>query len=268
VLSRLAELLQYRELIKNLVARDLKVRYRHSVLGFLWCLGNPLLMTLVFTVVFTVLLRNNIPKFPVFLLCALLPWNFFSAAVVGAINSVVGNEALINKVYFPREILPIAVVLSNLVNFLLASVVLFGMLLVFRTPLTLALLFLPLVIIVQVAFTLGVGFFLASLNVFFRDTAIIMEAVLLAWFFLTPVFYPIEVLPQHYPLLGLDLDVRRLMYIVNPMASLAASYRDVLYSGVLPGLDFFARTAVTACAVLALGYLFFTRTSRAFGEAM
>ena len=116
--TRLQELYQYRELVKNLVVRDLKLRYRSSVLGFLWCLVNPLLMMGVFTLVFTVLLtNNNIEHFPVFILIGILAWNLHSTALVGAINSVVGGAQLIQKVYFPREVLPIATVLSNTVNF-------------------------------------------------------------------------------------------------------------------------------------------------------
>src|SRR3972149_7301945 len=118
LINRFAELLKYRELIRNLVIRDLKLRYRSSVMGFLWCLVNPLLMMVVFTVVFTVLLRNNtIENFPVFILIGILAWNLHSTAVMGGIASVVNNASLVQKVYFPREVLPISVVLSTTVNF-------------------------------------------------------------------------------------------------------------------------------------------------------
>ena len=127
VLSPIVEVLRYRELLRNLVARDLKVRYRNSVLGFVWCLLNPLLMMAVFTFVFTVLMKSGVPNYPVFILVGILAWNFHSTAVTGAINSIVGNSALVMKVYFPREILPISAVLSNAVNFVLALVALFAM---------------------------------------------------------------------------------------------------------------------------------------------
>lgn len=273
MVDKLAELVRYRELLKNLVARDLKVRYKNSVLGFAWSLVNPLLMMLVFTVLFTFMMpQSDVHKFPVFILCAILPWNFFSSSVMGSINSIVDNAHLIKKVYFPREVLPISAVLSNLVNFLLALLVLFAMLFVFGIGLTRWALYLPLVIFIQLIFTLGLALILSTLNVFYRDTAVIMEVLLLAWFFLTPVFYPIDILPHQRPFLGLNLDVWRLTHWLNPMASLIASYRTILYGSYgggppgPPALDFLFRTFLTAVAFLVIGYLFFIRYSRVFGE--
>jgi lipopolysaccharide transport system permease protein len=273
MVARLGELLRYRELIENLVMRDLKVRYKNSVLGFLWSLLNPLLLMLVFTIVFTVMVPNaEIPKFPVFILCALLPWNFFSAAMAGAVNSIVHNGHLIKKVYFPREILPISVVLSSFVNFLLAIPVLFLFLAVFHIPFTIWLIYLPVIMVVQVAFVIGVALILATLNVYYRDTAVILEVVLQAWFFLTPIFYPAEFLPQWRTVLGIALPIRRLTYILNPMASIVASYRSVLYGftngspPAPPAWDFFSRTVITAVLSLLVGYAVFLRYSRRFGE--
>lgn len=264
---KLSELIRYRELVQNLVVRDLKARYKNSVLGFLWSLLNPLLTMAVFTVVFTFMMPNNqIDKFPVFLLCALLPWNFFQAALMGCTNSIVDHAALIKKVYFPREVLPISAVLSNFVNFLLALVVLFAMLFVFRVRLTAWALWLPFIMAVQLIFTLGLGLILATTNVFYRDTGLIMGVVLQAWFFLTPVIYPIEILPTQRLVAGLNLNIHRLTYILNPMASIAASYRVVLYNGAPPALDFMLRTFLTAVAVLVLGYAIFARFSGTFGE--
>ncbi len=266
-MAALRELIEYRELIRNLVLRDLKVRYRNSVLGFLWSLLNPLGMMVVFTVVFTIMLpQNAVDRFPLFVLCALLPWNFFSSSVMTSIHSIVGNAHLIKKVYFPREALPISTVLANLVNFLLALIVLFAMMLVLKTPLTAWALLLPVIIFVQLIFTLGLALILSTLNVFYRDTAAVMDVAMLAWFFLTPVFYPITILPRYRTLFGLSLDIQRLAYILNPMASLIASYRVILYHGAPPAFDFLARTIVTSCAVLALGYLLFARYSRNFAE--
>ena len=273
MISKLRELFSYRELIENLVVRDLKVRYRSSVLGFFWSWLNPLLMMTVFTVVFTVMVPNlAIPKFPVFVLCALLPWNFFNAAVTSAMNSIVHNAHLTKKVYFPREILPISTVLSNLVNFLLSLPVLFLFVVLFGVPLTPCLLFLPLIVLVQVAFATGVALVLSTLNVFYRDTVVIMEVVMQAWFFLTPIFYPAELLPEWKTLWGVALPVRRLTYILNPMASIIASYRTVLYGftdgspPAPPALDFFSRTIVTSVICLIVGYAIFTRHAHRFGE--
>lgn len=273
VWGHLCELVAYRELLANLVVRDLKVRYKNSVLGFLWSLANPLLLMAVFKVVFTIILPNvHVPHFPVFVLSALLPWNFFSTSLVGAIHSISGNGYLIKRVYFPREVLTLSSVLGNLVNFLLALLVLLGVILFSGLPITRAILYLPLVIGVHLTFTLGVGLVLAMLNVFYRDTGVIIEVLLQAWFFVTPVFYPIELLPQWINILGLQLPIQRLVYILNPMASIIATYRSVLYGTIRgeppgsPGLDFFTRTAVTALICFVVGYALFARYSPRFAE--
>jgi ABC-type polysaccharide/polyol phosphate export permease len=270
--QQLRHILQYRDLVRNLVIRDLKVRYKNSALGILWSLLNPLLMMVVFTVVFTIMApvrSGTVGNFPVFVLCALLPWNFFATSVIGSTTSIVANSALIKKVYFPREILPVAVILANLVNFVIAMVILFGLVgILFQIPLTIWLLYLPLVVLIQITFTLGIGFLLATANVFYRDTHQIMDVLMLAWFFVTPIFYPIEILPRNYEILGVNLDVWRLANILNPMASLVATYRVILYNGSPPALDFLARTAVTAAVFFLIGWLIFHRYSWRFAEEL
>ncbi len=260
MLDKLKELYRYRELIRGLAVRDLKLRYRSSVLGFLWCLINPLLMMAVFTFVFTIMLpNNNIERFPVFILIGVLAWNLHATALIGAINSVVGNASLIQKVYFPREVLPISNVLSNTVNFLLSLVALFILMVLLQAQFSPTMLLLPLVLAVQVTFTLGIAMLLAALNVYYRDTATILETLMLAWFFLTPVIYRIEdVLPVY----------SRLMYIINPPASIIAAYRDILYYGSITDWTFFSRTAISAVVTLVIGYVVFTRASRSFGEVL
>jgi ABC-type polysaccharide/polyol phosphate export permease len=223
-------------------------------------------MTLVFTIVFTLMIPSSIPNYPVFFLCGFLPWSFLASSLTGATGSIVGNSNLIKKVYFPREILPLAEVLSNLVNFLLALVVLFGMIFVSSVRITPAVLMLPLIILTEFMFVAGLAFFLSIANVFYRDTQHILQVVLQAWFFLTPIFYPITVLPQSANILGMSVDMQLWARRLNPMASLVASYQDVLYYGQPTGLDFFLRTFVTCLAVLVGGYLVFCRFSPVLGE--
>ena len=265
--QHLRELWNYRGLLHQLVLRELKARYKNSVLGFVWSLLNPLGMMLVFGFVFTVMMPyTQLPKFPIFFLCGYLPWQFFSGGVMTSISSVVANSNLVKKVYFPLEVLPISTALAALVNFLLALAVLFVVLLVTRTRLSPYIWLLPVVIFVQTCFVLGVSLFLGALNVFYRDTILIMDVVMQAWFFLTPVFYPIELLPRSLEVMGVTLDVHRLMYILNPMASLIAAYRDLLYWGYKTDLDFLLRTALTVMVVLAAGYWVFARLSPRFAE--
>jgi ABC-type polysaccharide/polyol phosphate export permease len=275
VVNRALAVVDYRDLLKNLVVRDLKVRYRNSVLGFVWSLLNPLLMMVVFTFVFTTLMpQGNFPDFPVFLLAALLPWNWCAAAVMGGTGSLVGNAHLITKVYFPRELLPISVVLSSMINYLLALPVLFGMIALihpgYETSLGLrpilgpSLLWLPLVIVTQFIFLSGLALFLSALNVFFRDTEVIMDVLVTAWFFLTPVVYRLENLAK-------STEVIDWMYRLNPMAALIGAYRKILYFGEFGSIQDIGgllRTLATASAVLILGYLFFMRFSRQFGEEL
>lgn len=263
------ELARYRDLLYYMVVRDLKGRYKSSVLGFVWSLLNPFLMMLVFTVIFTLIMPNNqIRAYPVFLLCGLMPWNYFTAGVMSSVGSVIGNSNLVKKVYFPREILPISAVLAQLVNFLLSLLIVFLLLLVFRIPLSPQLWLLPVVIIIQTCFVVGISLFLSAVNVYYRDTAMILDVVLMAWFFLTPVFYPIDVLPKTYEAFGVILDIHRLMNILNPMASIVNTYRDILYLGTYTMGDFFLRTAVTSIVVLLAGYWVFNRLSGNFGEEL
>jgi lipopolysaccharide transport system permease protein len=267
MIARIRELIQYRELIKNLVVRDLKVRYKNSVLGVLWSLLNPLLMTLVFTLVFTVMLPNNqVEKYPVFFMCGFLPWSFLASSVVSATGAIVDNAHLIKKVYFPREILALTPMLAELVNFLLSMLVLFGLMLVFGVRLSPAIVMLPLIVLAEMMFIAGLSLFFSTANVFYRDTQHILEILMQAWFFLTPIFYQISILPENAHVLGMTINVQLWSRRLNPMASLIASYRDVLYRGNFTGADFFLRTLVTCLLVLVAGYLVFCRFSRVFGE--
>ena len=187
--SHWQELIHYRYLLQNLVVRDLKVRYKSSVLGVLWSLLNPLLMMCVFWLVFGVFANRQIRQYPVFVLTGLLPWNFFSASVVGGAYAILGNATLIKKVYFPRELLPVSLVLSNLVNFLIAYLVLIVALYASGLGLTRYALWLPIILLAQLLFTLGLVFFLSAAHLFFRDIAMILDVGMLALFFLTHLFF-------------------------------------------------------------------------------
>ena len=264
-------LFKFRNLLQKLVARDLRVRYKNSVLGILWSWLNPLFMMVVYTVVFIYMRPSGsgvVPsnEFPVFILCALLPWNFFSSTVLTSIGCIAGNAPLVKKVYFPREILPLSVVLSSLVNFGISLMILVPMLLFFRIQITPWILLLPIIILVQVCLITGLALILSTLNVFYRDTRAIMDVAMMAWFFLTPIIYPMDLLPHSREIFGVTLDIHRWTRILNPMASLVAAYRDVLYYGRLVGPDFLARTAVTSFVVLLIGYVVFYKFSPRFGE--
>ncbi len=271
MLDHLREFFRYRELIRNLTARDLKVRYRNSLLGFLWAWGNPILMTLVFTTVFKILLNSEVTRFPLFIMIGWLVWSFTTSAIGDGINSVVMNSNLVKKIYFPRQVLPISSVLANAGNFLLALPLLAALILFYRVEVGLPLLlYFPIIFISQVAFVMGLVLFFSAVHVYYRDTAVIVGVSLTAWFFLTPVFYPVKFLTGDWN----GIDLARLMYILNPMASIIESYRNIFYGSIegaspgAPELGFLLRTLVTSLAVLVLGYLCFLRLSRRFGEEL
>jgi ABC-type polysaccharide/polyol phosphate export permease len=271
--QKLEELYHYRYLLKNLVIRDLKARYKNSVLGILWSLLNPLALMLVFTLLFTVMSDNTTRQYPVFVLVGLIPWNFFSGSLTSGTTSIIGSAPLLKKVYFPRELLTTSAVLSNLVNFFFAFLVLILFLYLFDIGLTVHALWVPAILLTQLIFTLGLCFLLGSLTVFYRDVLMILEVVMLAWFFLTPIFYSLEIFGQTQTLLGITFDPAQVMRWINPMASIIDGYRTVLWgtteSGPAPmNPIYLLRTFVTAVIVLGIGYAVFNRLNPLFGEKL
>ena len=272
--GRLAELWSFRYLLLNLIIRDLKVRYKNSVLGIFWSLLNPLLMMAVFWVVFSVLLANGVDYYAVFLLVALLPWNFFGHSLVAGTGSITSNSAVIRKVYFPRELLPLSTIVSNLINFLLAFIVLIAMLYISGIGLTRHALWIPLILVTQIIFVTGLSLLLGALHVHYRDVMMLLDVGVLAWFFLTPVFYPFEWLTQSTRTV-LGLSPATIMRWVNPMASIIDGYRTVLWGtlesqGIPASMDpiFLLRTFVTALLTLIVGYVVFLRLQPTFGEKL
>ncbi len=267
MIHKLKELWQFRDLLYNLIVRDLKVRYKNSFFGVIWSWLNPLLMMLIFTFVFGVLwTRDEMDNYHIFFLSALLPWNFFSAAIMGGTPSIVNHGYLIKKVYFPRVILPISFVISNMINFLIALPVFFVLAIVSEHRITAWALLVPLPILVETTFAIGMVLVLSTLEVFYRDTHMLMDVGMQAWFFLTPVIYPIAQLPETVTVLGYTFDTVVWLRRLNPMASIINTYHDLLYYGRPTAPDFMARTVVTAVLVLIFGYWFFNRYSGRFGE--
>lgn len=269
-----SELVQYRFLLQNLVVRDLKVRYKNSLLGVLWSLLNPLLMMVVFSLVFTIFRGGALRQYSVFFLVGLIPWNFFSSSVMGGTQAITTNANLIKKVYFPRELLPAATILSNLVNFLIALSVLLAFLYLSGLHLTVHALWVPIILATQLIFTFGLALLFSALHVFFRDVAMILEVVLLAGFFLTPIFYPLELYSSPIVIAGVDFVPAQLMRWLNPMASIVDAYRTVLWGTtgsagpVAMDLAFMARTLLTAIITFLFGYAVFNRTQHLFGEKL
>lgn len=259
MLAHLRQLIHYRAALRYLVLRELKVMYSNSALGVVWSLFAPLMMMLVFTTVFTLFLPNpNLPHYPVYVLAGLLPWNFFNLAVLSATTAIVTNGQLVNRVYFPREILPLSNVLSNAVNFVISLVLLFIFVLIFQIPLSLSLLWLPLLIAAQLSLCVGLGLLFSAVNVYFRDLQQIMNVLMLAGFFLTPVVYPLESIA--------DPAIRQALLIFNPMAALITGYRQILYAGAPLDVGMIGVTVLEIGLVLLVGLMVFYRLSPSLAE--
>lgn len=274
VTAKIQELWSYRELIRNLVLRDLRTRYKGSALGYLWTQLAPLGMMLVYVIVFSVLLPSGIAQFPVFIIVALLPWNYTAEAVMIGTRSVIDNAALIKKVYFPREVLPLVSVFSSLTNFVLSLPMMFAVMALVqltamgRLNLAWSLAYLPVLVIIHTVMLAGIAMLLGAVAVFFRDIVHLVGIIVNIWFFLTPVIYPLSNF-------GDGLAVRVLRWL-NPMASLTEFYREALYGAAVavgkiptpgvPALSSVLRVGVTALVFLAVGYWIFERTSGKFGE--
>lgn len=271
-MTTVAELGESRELFVNLTLRELRGKYKRSVLGWTWSLLNPLATMVIFTVVFAFFLKVPPPRgnpsglkvFALFLLCGLLPWNFLSNGMSGSMGALIGNSNLIKKVFFPREVLVASSVASWVVSFLLELLVLAVALLVSGHMVLPWLLPTVLLIVIQTAFVLGVGLLLAVLNVYFRDVEHFIGIILQVWFYATPIVYPINVvqsaLAKHPPLFTL--------YKLNPMVRFVNAYRSCLYDMRMPAWQDLAFVAVSAAVMLTLGLFVFTRLEPKLAEEL
>ena len=263
MLSNLRSLLRYRGLIQSLVARELKARYRGSVLGFVWSFVNPLLLLSIYSFVFTTIMQNNDPRtkpFAVFVFCGLLPWTWFQASLTEATSSLITGGNLIKKVLFPAEVLPIVSVLANMVHFALGLIILAAFMIGFRHyPSPAALPWFPVVVAVQLIFTLGLALGLSALTVHFRDIRDLLANVLTLWFFATPIIYP-----YFMPAVGRFLWLFRL----NPFYHFAVSYQEILFFDQFGHARSLAGLTVLSIAVFFAGYWLFDRLRDSFAEAV
>ena len=255
MLSSLRRLLRYRALIQSLVARELKARYRGSVLGFFWSFVNPLLLLLVYTFVFTVVLPGVHPPelepFALFMFCGILPWSWFSSSLLEASNVLIAGGNLIRKVLFPAEILPIVTVLAGLAHFCFGLPILAAFLVYYGVPIVATdLLWFPVVVLTQLVLTLGLALMLSALAVHFRDIRDLLANLLTLWFFATPIIYALSQAPP---------SVRRFLNF-NPFTHLAVAYQEVLFrGGAFDGWPRLLAVGAASLAVLALGYTVFDR---------
>lgn len=248
---------QYRELLIQMIRRDLLLRYKETVMGFCWAISMPALNAVIFSVIFTRVAPLDVGMpYPIYIYAGLLPWNWFAASIRFSIPSLTSNHTLVTKVYFPREIFPFSAVLVSLVDFAIASSVLVAMMVYYRFAVSWAVLFLPILLAVQLTFTAGIALLGSMANLFYRDVKYISELGLSLWMFATSVVYPIDRIGGK---LGAVLRL-------NPMTPLIEGYRDVLLRDKLPSAGDLGLATVIALAILAIAWLAFHRLEFKFAE--
>jgi ABC-2 type transport system permease protein len=258
--KQIRELYLYREMLLNIVRRELRARYKGSILGFLWTFINPLMTLVIYTVVFSVIMRATVPKysFGIYLFTGLLPWLFFSSSVQLSTSLIQSNSNLIKKIYFPRLILPVSLVATNMVNFLLSSLILVLALFIEKVQFSWSVAFVPILLIVLSMFTLGLSFLLSALTVFFRDIEHITSIFIMAWFYLTPIVYTSDLIPAN---------LYRL-FMINPLTPLLNAFQDCILYGKAPDVLGLAYASGFSLLLLTAGYLVFDGMQKRFAEEL
>ena len=248
------ELVRYRSLLRNLIVRDLTVRYKRSTIGVFWTLINPIIMTVVFSIIFSAVFRFTTENFIVYFLSGYLFWNFFAQTTLVSSQCILLNGNLLRKSYVPKKIFVLSIVISGLINLGLAMVPLTAVVLLVGKQFDSSLLILPFSLVLLTLFTTGVSLVLSSTSVFFTDVISLYQVVLQPWMYLTPIVYPVEIIPSKYlPLIQ-----------VNPMYHLIACFRAPIYDGKLPTAENVICAAVASLAVLVVGYVVFSRSEDDF----
>lgn len=256
----ISELWYFRELFWVLTLREIKVRYKQTILGVSWAILQPAALTAIFTVIFGVFLKihsSNVP-YPIFAYSALLPWTFFSTAVSFGALSVVNNGGLVTKVYFPREVMPLSAVGAAFFDFLMASLIFFLMIIFYKIPLNINILYLLIIVPSILFFTAGVSLILSTTNVLFRDVRFIVPLLLQVWLYLSPVIYSFDQVPSKY----------RIWVALNPLVGLLQGFRDVTVFGITPNFATLSFSVISSLAVIILGYWFFKKKERIFADVI
>ena len=258
MITQARQLIKARDLIWAWTARTLRGRYQQSVLGWFWAIVQPVATVAIFTIVFTRFVQVDTGGVPyiLFSYTAVVPWTLVSMSVTDMAMSLVQNMNLVGKIYFPREVLPISVLLARLVDFGISFVLLAILVIVYQRPVSLTgLLYLPLILGIQLALILGLGIGSAALNVFYRDVDPLLKLGIQIWFYGSPILYPISLVPAQW----------QWLYFLNPMAGIIQSYRDILIDGTLPG-SYLLPAAIVSFVIFILGYWFFKRVEFQFAD--
>lgn len=258
-MKTLKEIYAYRQMIYSLVKRDLRGRYKGSALGFLWTFINPLLQLIVYTIVFSVIMKTGIEKYYLFLFVALVPWLFFSTCLTGGASCIMAQQDMVKKIYFPREVLPISYIISQFVNMLLTFLIIFAVIVVSGIGINAeALLYLPIIMAVEFILALGIAMLVSALTVYFRDLEYILGIISMIWMYLTPIIYSVEQVPKEI----------MSIFNINPMTPIVIAYRDILYYKRIPEIATLGHAAILGIVILIIGCYAFNRLKRHFAEEL
>lgn len=258
MLNRIKELYFYRQFLKTSVKKEFRGKYKKSFLGVLWSFINPLLQLAIYALVFPFILRINEDNYVMFLFSALIPWNFFATTISQSTSIIVGNGGILKKVYFPREILPISIVISGAINFLISCIIIFIALLISGIGISINVLWLPLILLIQCIITLAVCFILSAFTVYIRDLEYFINVLLQLWMYLTPVLYKIEMIPEKLAEL----------FRLNPMVEIINAYRAIFYYQTMPNLNSLALLAIIGIGLMFAGYWIFKKLEKRFAEEL
>lgn len=252
------ELYNYRELLKTNIKKEIRGKYKGSWLGVIWTFLNPLLMLAVYAFVFPYILRVDVDNYTIFMIVALIPWNFFTTAVQNGTGCVVANGHILKKVYFPREIIPISITTSQLVNFLITCIIMAVFIIFSGVGFSIHVLMFPILVLIQYILTLGITFILSAITVFVRDVSHFVSVVLMLGFYATPIVYLGNMLPEKF----------QIFLKLNPMAQLVEAYRSILYYHQMPDMTMLVIWAIASIVILVVGYMIFKKLEKSFVEEL
>ena len=257
-MSIFKSLYDYRELLKTSVKKDVGGKYKHSFLGVLWSFVNPLLQIIVYAIIFPLIMRSNIEYYVVFMVCGLIPWNYFSTVINRASFTMIENENILKKVYFPREILPLSVVTSETITFLISSIIIVCFVLGYGLGITINIVFYPILLFVHFVLLLGISLFVSSITVYFRDLQHFIGVLLQLFFYATPIVYSVESIPENFQWI--------LKY--NPMTYIIEGYRDIFYYQTMPEIGTLLIVLVIGILLCVTGYIVFNKLQKKFAEEL
>jgi len=261
LLKETKAIIKRRELLTQMTLREIKSRYKQSVMGYFWVILNPFFQILIMSFVFSTIMRvptaanANIP-YIVFLYVGLLPWSLFANSLTSASGSIVSNAGLITKVYFPRTILPISTIFAKIIDFMFALTILIAFMIIYQVPINLNIIWVIPIFFIQQIFTLGLSLFLAAINLIYRDIQYLLSLIISLWFYLTPVIYPTDIVPDKY----------KLIFKLNPMSVITNAYRQAILAGGVPNLNSLSIALAVSFLTLFLGFKYFKKLEKTFSD--